>query len=67
MGKGKGVPKLWIARVPAGKSIIQLNYIPNMKHRRALQLVRKILPMPTKIISNIAIKRCRTAFIKHVL
>jgi large subunit ribosomal protein L16 len=63
MGKGKGSPKSWISRVVAGKSIIHLNYMQNNKPLTALILVRKILPIPTRIVSNIAINR----YIKHVL
>jgi len=63
MGKGKGSPKFWISRVTAGKAILQLNYVPNLKPFIALGLVKKILPIPTQIISNNAISR----YMKYVL
>jgi len=63
MGKGKGSIKFWISRVTAGKAIFQLNYVPNTKPRKALKLVKKILPIPTKIVNNSGLKR----FVKYVL
>jgi len=63
MGKGKGSPKFWISRVSAGKAIIQLNYMQNNKPRSALTLVQKILPIPTRIVYNIAVN----CYKKHVL
>jgi len=63
MGKGKGSTKFWISRITAGKAIFQLNYVPNTKPRKALKLIKKILPIPTKIVNNSGLKR----FVKYVL
>jgi len=56
MGKGKGSPKHWISRLTAGKTIMQLNYLVGNRSKKALSVVKKILPIPTKIVSTRLLK-----------
>lgn len=63
MGKGKGAIKYWTSRLPAGKIIFQLNFMSNKRSLKALYLAKKILPMPTKIEKNTALKK-KTFLIK---
>jgi len=50
MGKGKGVIKYWSARLLAGKVILQINRMTRHRSVKALRLIKKVLPVPTKIV-----------------
>jgi len=52
MGKGKGAIKYWSARLRAGKVIFQINRMTKRREVKALHLIKKVLPVPTKIILN---------------
>ena len=55
MGKGKGAPKHWISRLLSGKIVMQLNYLSKNRAFRALTVVKKLLPVPTKIVFSRAL------------
>lgn len=59
MGKGKGVIKYWAARLFAGKIIFQVSHMKKSRELKALQLVRKLLPIPTKIVKNKVLRKVR--------
>lgn len=52
MGKGKGTTDYWISRLTAGKMFLQINWMPSKKAKRGLYRASKVLPVPTKIVTN---------------
>jgi len=52
MGKGKGAINYWSARLLAGKIMVQINHMTRRRSFKALSLIRKILPVPTKVVPN---------------
>jgi large subunit ribosomal protein L16 len=53
MGKGKGAPEYWIARVKPGRVMFELDGVPGDLAREAFRLAAAKLPLETKIIARI--------------
>ncbi len=54
MGKGKGAPELWAARVHPGRIMFELDGVPIDIAREALALAAAKLPIKTRFIQRIA-------------
>ena len=54
MGKGKGAPEFWAARVHPGRIMFELDGVPVETAREALALAAAKLPIKTKFIQRIA-------------
>jgi large subunit ribosomal protein L16 len=54
MGKGKGNPEVWVARVKPGRIIFEVDGIPHAVAREALQLAAAKLPVKTRFVARIA-------------
>ena len=53
MGKGKGAPEFWAARVHPGRIMFELDGVPNELAREALQLGAAKLPIKTKFVTRL--------------
>ncbi len=53
MGKGKGSPEYWVARVKPGRIMFEMDGVSEVVARRALELAAAKLPIKTKFISRI--------------
>jgi large subunit ribosomal protein L16 len=53
MGKGKGSPEYWVARVKPGRMMIEIDGVPDAVAREALTLGAAKLPIKTRIVSRI--------------
>ena len=53
MGKGKGTPELWVARVKPGRILFEVDGIPLDVAREALSLAAAKLPVKTRFIERI--------------
>jgi large subunit ribosomal protein L16 len=54
MGKGKGAPELWAARVHPGRIMFEIDGVTDETAREALRLGAAKLPVRTRIVSRIA-------------
>ena len=54
MGKGKGAPELWIARVAPGRIMFEVDGVPEQIAREAFLLAAAKLPIKTRFIQRIA-------------
>ena len=54
MGKGKGTPELWVARVKPGRVIFEIDGVPVELAKEALHLAAAKLPIKTRFIQRIA-------------
>ena len=54
MGKGKGTPEYWAARVKPGRMMFEIDGVPEPLAREALRLGAAKLPMRTRFIRRIA-------------
>ncbi len=54
MGKGKGTPELWVARVKPGRIIFEIDGVPIELAKEALHLAAAKLPIKTRFIQRIA-------------
>ena len=54
MGKGKGAPELWIARVAPGRIMFEVDGVPEQIAREAFELAAAKLPIKTRFIQRIA-------------
>ncbi|MBN2774256.1 MAG: 50S ribosomal protein L16, partial [Prolixibacteraceae bacterium] len=50
MGKGKGAPEAFVARVSPGHIIIEADGVPFKMAKEALRLAAQKLPIPTKFV-----------------
>lgn len=50
MGKGKGAPELWVARVTPGRILFEAEGVPYSIAKEALRLAAQKLPITTKFI-----------------
>jgi len=66
MGKGKGGIKSWITRVPAGKVIMQINYMTKKRVQKALYLAKKMLPVPSKIVKSAVLNQPLNKRLRYV-
>ncbi|GAB4535433.1 MAG: 50S ribosomal protein L16 [Parvularculaceae bacterium] len=53
MGKGKGSPEFWAARVKPGRIMFEIDGVPEATAREALSLGAAKLPIKTRIVSRI--------------
>jgi len=53
MGKGKGSPEFWAARVAPGRIMFEIDGVPNDLAREALRLAAAKLPIKTRFIERI--------------
>lgn len=53
MGKGKGSPEFWAARVKPGRIMFEIDGVPDAVAREALALGAAKLPVKTKIVARI--------------
>src|SRR6202022_2142650 len=56
MGKGKGAPELWAARVAPGRIMFEIDGVPVELAREALLLAAAKLPIKTRFIQRIVEK-----------
>ena len=54
MGKGKGAPEFWAARVAPGRIMFEIGGVPAGLAREALDLAAAKLPIKTRFIQRIA-------------
>jgi large subunit ribosomal protein L16 len=54
MGKGKGTPELWVARVKPGRIMFEVDGVPADLAREALRLGAAKLPIRTRFVQRIA-------------
>ena len=54
MGKGKGAPEFWAARVAPGRIMFEIDGVPEDIAREALRLGAAKLPIKTRFIQRIA-------------
>ena len=50
MGKGKGAPELWVARVTPGRILFEAEGVPYNIAKEALRLAAQKLPITTKFV-----------------
>lgn len=50
MGKGKGAPEYWVARVQPGRILFEVGGVPAEIAKEALRLAAQKLPVRTKLI-----------------
>jgi len=53
MGKGKGVPEYWAARVLPGRIMFEIDGVSDALARESLQLAAAKLPIKTRIVSRL--------------
>jgi large subunit ribosomal protein L16 len=54
MGKGKGTPEFWAARVKPGRILFEIDGVPAALAREALRLGAAKLPVRTRFVARIA-------------
>jgi large subunit ribosomal protein L16 len=54
MGKGKGAPEYWVARVAPGRIMFEVDGVPEQVAREAFALAAAKLPIKTRFIARIA-------------
>lgn len=52
MGKGKGLPEIWVAVVRRGKILVEMEGIPEELARTALRLAASKLPLRTRFVTR---------------
>ena len=53
MGKGKGTPEFWVARVKPGRVMFEIDGVPTELAREALRLGAAKLPIRTRFVARI--------------
>src|SRR5450631_1133081 len=54
MGKGKGTPEFWVARVKPGRILFEVDGVPVQVAKEALALAAAKLPIKTRFIERIS-------------
>ena len=54
MGKGKGAPEYWAARIHPGRIMFEIDGVPLEIAREALTLAAAKLPIKTRFVQRIA-------------
>jgi large subunit ribosomal protein L16 len=54
MGKGKGAPEFWIARIAPGRIMFEVDGVPEAVAREAFALAAAKLPIKTRFVARIA-------------
>jgi len=52
MGKGKGTPEFWVARVKPGRVMYEITGVPEEKAREAMRLASMKLPVKTRFVQR---------------
>ena len=52
MGKGKGSPEYWVAKIKPGRVLYEITGVDEVTARKALKLAGAKLPFATKVISK---------------
>lgn len=52
MGKGKGSPEYWVAKIKPGRIMFEIDGVPDEVAREALRLGAAKLPVKTKIVTR---------------
>ncbi len=52
MGKGKGSPEYWVAKIKPGRIIFEIDGVPDDVAREALRLGAAKLPIKTKVVTR---------------
>jgi large subunit ribosomal protein L16 len=52
MGKGKGSPEQWVARIKRGRILFEMDGVPEKTAREAMRLAAHKLPVRTRILSK---------------
>ena len=55
MGKGKGNPEYWVARIKPGRVMFELDGVPEDVARRAFELAAAKLPLNTKFVQRVGL------------
>ena len=53
MGKGKGSPEFWVARVKPGRIMFEVDGVPLKVARRAFELAAAKLPLSTRFVTRL--------------
>jgi large subunit ribosomal protein L16 len=53
MGKGKGTPEFWVARVKPGRVMFEIDGVGDQVAREALRLAAAKLPLRTRVVARI--------------
>jgi large subunit ribosomal protein L16 len=56
MGKGKGAPEFWMARVKPGRVMFELDGVPAELAREAFERGAAKLPIRTRVIQRIGVE-----------
>lgn len=54
MGKGKGTPEFWAARVAPGRVMFEIDGVTDEVAREALRLAAMKLPIKTRVVTRVA-------------
>jgi large subunit ribosomal protein L16 len=54
MGKGKGAPEGWVAVIKPGRILFEMEGVPEVVARRAMQLAGAKLPIKTRFATRFA-------------
>jgi len=52
MGKGKGSPEFWVAKVKPGRIMFEMDGVPESLAREAFELAAAKLPIPVKFVTR---------------
>ncbi len=53
MGKGKGTPEFWVAKVKPGRIMFEIDGVTKSSAEEALNLASAKLPMETKVVERL--------------
>jgi len=53
MGKGKGTPEFWVARVKPGRVMFEIDGVTDQVARESLRLGAAKLPLKTRVVTRI--------------
>src|SRR6476619_6071378 len=53
MGKGKGAPEFWVARVKPGRILFELDGVPGPLAKTAFERAAEKLPIKTKVVARL--------------
>ena len=56
MGKGKGTPEFWVARVKPGRIMFEIDGVTEQVARESLRLAAAKLPIKTRVVARIEVK-----------
>ena len=59
MGKGKGTPEFWVARVKPGRVMFEIDGVGDQVAREALRLAAAKLPLRTRVVARIEVRSAR--------